>query len=117
MAKGEGHPDLAGSYGALTLGRYDREYGKIGSHDKAYFLGQSETEYGANCDKTAVLECGECGLPGCWPFAVKISVLPDVVMWSDFEQPHRSWDYSKLGPFRFDLQEYQAQLLKLQESA
>lgn len=68
--------------------------------------------------KAAVLEC-ECGCPGCWPFLVKITVEEDIVMWSDFEQPHRGpesagghWKYDKFGPFIFDRKQYESELFR-----
>ncbi len=67
--------------------------------------------------KPAVLVC-ECREAGCWPLCVRIDLEPDVVVWSDFEQPHRAeddgrnaaWFYETVGPFRFDRAAYEAAL-------
>jgi hypothetical protein len=57
--------------------------------------------------KVPILECGGCCVPGCWPFLAKITVKDDVVIWSDFEQPHRpEWSYEGFGPFIFDREQY-----------
>lgn len=68
--------------------------------------------------KVSVLEC-ECGFPGCWDFNVKITLEDDKVIWSEFEQPHRSidsaggyWSYDKLKPFVFDRKQYEVELSK-----
>lgn len=48
---------------------------------------------------------------GCWPFRVGIRLREDVVIWDDFQQPHRpSWDYVGLRPFVFDRREYVSEL-------
>jgi hypothetical protein len=82
------------------------------------FLGRCETWYGENEDKVAVLSC-ECGEEGCWPLAVRILSTPETIVWTGFEQPHRSrrkknpdlrWDYSGFGPFTFDRAAYVAEL-------
>ncbi|HEV2347534.1 MAG TPA: hypothetical protein VGS97_25810 [Actinocrinis sp.] len=37
----------------------------------------------------------------------QITVTPDRVTWSSFEQPHRKTrDYTAFGPFRFDRRQY-----------
>lgn len=58
--------------------------------------------------KATVLGC-TCGITECWFLLVRITILDDVVLWSDFEQFHRPWIYS-LGPFVFDRQAYLQQL-------
>lgn len=65
--------------------------------------------------KISIFEC-ECGCEGCWPMKIKIIELGDRVIWTDFEQPHRSinshnfWDYRNFGPFSFDKDCYFKQL-------
>lgn len=102
LAQKEGNPNIAGSYAGLAAGYYGENY----------FLADCCTEYGINKDKLALLEC-TCGYAGCWPFAAKITVNGDTVTWSDFEQPHRQWDYSTLGPFGFEREAYTKELAKL----
>lgn len=65
--------------------------------------------------KISLLDCN-CGCYGCWPFQVKISLHDDRVIWSDFEQPHRSlenWTYKELSPFIFDIKQYEMEWKKL----
>jgi hypothetical protein len=54
--------------------------------------------------KATLLGC-TCGITECWFLLVSITVLEDVVIWSDFEQFHRPWLYD-LGPFVFDKPAY-----------
>ncbi len=71
-------------------------------------------------DKVEILVCASCGEPGCWPMLVRIDVREDEVVWSDFEQPHRSernestivWIHD-LGPFTFDRRQYEREVAKL----
>lgn len=59
--------------------------------------------------KATVLGC-TCGITQCWFLQVKVEMLPEVVVWSDFGQFHRPhWRYD-LGPFTFDRRQYEAQL-------
>ncbi|WP_313641923.1 hypothetical protein MHH52_14630 [Paenibacillus sp. FSL K6-0276] len=70
-------------------------------------------------EKVSILEC-VCGSPGCWDFNVKITIMDDKVIWSEFEQPNRSldsaagyWNYDILKPFVFDRKQYEAQISKM----
>lgn len=100
-AREEGHPDIAGGY--------------IGLEPKYVFLPartflDAPDEWYEEDGKAGILSC-ECGEPGCWPLLVRITLGPDRVIWSDFEQPHRpQWDYDDLGPFVFDRAKYEAAL-------
>ncbi len=58
--------------------------------------------------KTTLLDC-TCGISECWFLLATITVLDDVVIWSDFEQFHRAWVYD-LGPFVFDREAYLASI-------
>lgn len=58
--------------------------------------------------KAAVLGC-TCGIAECWFLLVRITLLDEVVIWSDFEQFHRDWSYD-LGPFVFDRAAYERAL-------
>ena len=70
-------------------------------------LGEPTTYYDHDSPegKIAVLGC-VCGEPGCWPFQFRITLRDDVVIWSDFEQPHRTWHYDEIQPFVFDRAQY-----------
>lgn len=100
-ANREGHPKLAGAYAWLP------RRGAV----------QALAAYGVSSDeKVAVLECA-CGVPGCWPLLAKITAREDRVVWSEFEQPHRSeeavaghWNYAAFGPFTFDRELYEEEL-------
>ena len=49
----------------------------------------------------------DCGEVGCWPLDARIEVTDDLVMWQDFQQPHRpERDYRSFGPFVFGRKEY-----------
>jgi len=102
LATKEGHPGLAAAYAWPALDDALRAALRSGSEDEA--------------DKVAVLEC-TCGVPGCWPLLVKITVEPSQVIWSEFEQPHRNedsagghWRYDGFGPFVFARRQYEAAL-------
>jgi hypothetical protein len=95
---------LAGSYTNNWYGDYTEDF----------LLGRTEREYGAHSDKTELLGC-TCGCRGCWPLAVRITVSEEMhcVTWDSFEQPHREWDYSGLGPFCFELEQYLNEIRKI----
>jgi hypothetical protein len=105
----EGHPDIAGGY----MGLPPNEVFLPSKH----LLGEPAFDlYKYPGEKVEVLQC-VCGVPGCWPFLVRITDEGDRVVWSDFEQPHRSgvagrkkWDYQNLQPFVFDKAQYMAEL-------
>jgi hypothetical protein len=100
FAPREGKPDLAGGY--------------VGLSPEEVFLpsprlfGEPTTHYDrdARDGKIAVLGC-VCGDPGCWPLRVEITLRDDLVIWSDFEQPHRAaWRYDEMRPLVFDRAQY-----------
>lgn len=72
-------------------------------------------------DKTALLAC-RCGEVACWPLMARVTLNPATVVWSDFEQPHRSdespavrggrlqiWDYGDYS-LKFDRRQYMESL-------
>lgn len=70
------------------------------------FLGRPDAHYDEWDGGISVLGC-ECGVVGCWPLLVRISVTEDRIVWSNFEQPHRRrWHHDELGPFVFDRTQY-----------
>lgn len=102
----EGKPGLAGSYAGLPPEEVFLPSPRL--------FGEPTTDYDheGTEGKISVLGC-VCGEPSCWPFQVKIALRDDVVIWSDFEQPHRSvsdgtnlWSYDGLRPFLFDRAQY-----------
>ncbi|WP_440876824.1 hypothetical protein [Thalassotalea sp. PLHSN55] len=102
MAEKEGHPDIAGNYGTLTL--------PSNPHD--YYLGLIEADEGENEDKSTLLDCA-CGCFGCWPLLCNISITNNKVSWTHFEQPQRGnksegshWSYEDFNGFVFDKEQY-----------
>lgn len=91
-----------GGYGDLIPQNFN--YGPL---DK-YFLGiyEGDSIWG-QLGGVYLLGC-ECGEVGCWPLLCQVKIEGDVVIWNNFQQPHRSErDYSGFGPFVFDLEQYQ----------
>lgn len=109
MAEREGSPSIAGNYSWLP---HDLDISALLLHQRYAFEGTTE-------DKSALLEC-TCGTPDCWPFLARISIKHECVIWSDFEQPHRTgsktlqaWDYAGFGPFVFWRKQYEVELSKI----
>ena len=76
-------------------------------------LGEPQDRYDDWGGKIPVLGCG-CGVVGCWPLQVRIKARNDLVVWDDFEQPHRRrWKHDALGPFAFEREEYEAALRRI----
>jgi len=112
LSQGESEAELsgfiAGDYAYPTqsiMSEGDRDF--FGVIDSIFRLDSQESMRGKVC----VLECN-CGNPGCWPLLVRISELADEVVWADFEQFHRDWEYD-LGPFRFDRAKYEEELQRV----
>ncbi|MGQ8874428.1 hypothetical protein [Paenibacillus sp. TSA_86.1] len=101
--------EIAGLYEGLNIELVD--------HIEAHFTGRLQEDDIFNYEgKTLVLGCN-CGLPGCWPLLVKITETDDSIIWSQFEQPHRTedsaggyWDYSTFPSFHFRKKDYIEQL-------
>jgi hypothetical protein len=101
----EGHPDLAGKYGGLPWTILSTRLW-LGEATGIWSVLESEKD----TQRVPLLLC-ECGEPGCWPLMATIEITADHVTWHDFRQPHRkNWDYSKLGPFSFEVTQYLAAL-------
>jgi hypothetical protein len=89
----------AGGYGGLVPSFF--RFGKL----DRYFLGEQEPWIGGI--PIAVLAC-DCGELGCWPLQVSLEITAGDVTWRELKQPHRpQWDYSDLGPFIFDRDQYE----------
>jgi hypothetical protein len=105
FADAEGHPDIAGGYGGLSVSDVAAPSRRLWGEYACY---------GDHGEKVALLGCGGCGEEGCWPLAARIDRSNDTVTWSAFEQPHRpEWDLSALGPFVFDRHQYEAAISAL----
>jgi len=113
FVKCKGDEIIAGNYSGLSAAHTP----------SGRFFGECDNDYGEHEEKVALLGC-KCGIEACWPFAVKIIITDKSVIWTDFEQPHRSrqsaggfWDYSGFAPLEFDLKEYQDEVSKLAKYA
>ena len=80
IATAAGQPQLAGAYDYLNSASV--------IFPSRHLLGEAADSLLAYGDKVSVLEC-ECGCPGCWPLLIRITVTDNMVVWSDFQQPHR----------------------------
>ncbi|MEV0331757.1 hypothetical protein [Nocardia sp. NPDC050717] len=66
--------------------------------------------------RTPVLACS-CGELGCWPLLTRITRTGDLVVWDQFEQPHRPMrDYTTFGPFLFDRNRYDEAVEALEDA-
>ncbi|SRR5712692_6923891 len=106
----EGHPEQDSQYDGLPP-----EYVFLPSR---HLLDEPNGVLGSNSSERVPIYIHSCGEPGCWPLQVQIELHDGKVVWKNFRQPHRSrpnahvkvWDYSGLGPFVFDRQQYEAEL-------
>jgi hypothetical protein len=99
--------DLAGGYAGLIP-----EFFIYGPLDR-YFIGEFERG-SLSADRRVFLLGCECGEVGCWPLTCEIYSAAGTVLWHRFAQPHRPQrDYSRFGPFTFDLQQYQQAMAEL----
>ena len=82
---------------------------------RAYWLDAEESQPGGffeDAGKIPVLDC-TCGEWGCSPFVARVRAAQDVVTWTDFANFSISTfesdrHYSKVGPFVFRRDEYEA---------
>ena len=100
-ALADGQPDLAGSYDGLFADDDVR-------WPSRHYLGEPALSWFEDGD-TVLLGC-DCGEWGCWPLTAKVEIVGGVVRWSGFRQGHRDWDLAALGPFEFDLGQYEEAL-------
>lgn len=96
FAKAEGNPGVAG-HAAIT----PRELYESLHDDYLEF------------DSVSIFGCG-CGVIECWPLDVAVDVGTKTVAWYGFNMYHRKdWDYSELGKYVFDKQQYFQEVDKL----
>lgn len=107
----EGSPGKAGAY--MGLSPWETLL------PSRHLLGEPERQYNLKRGRIAILACGDCGEVDCWPLVAKITMRPDVVIWSEFEQPHRGsgspieqWRYDGLKRFVFARNQYERELGK-----
>jgi hypothetical protein len=105
---------LAGDYAPLwTRGSFPWSALLGVWYEQDYLLSMERATY---CPRIVLMGCG-CGMIGCWPLLVRITVEDERVVWSDFAQPHRRrWKYDRLGPFTFDRSEYEATLAQAEQT-
>jgi hypothetical protein len=96
----EGKPRLADKYVGLPPEHVFLPSPRLLGEPVMYY------DYDSSQGKIPILGCG-CGDVGCWPFWISIKLRDDVVIWDDFEQPHRrAWRYDEMRPFVFDRAQY-----------
>lgn len=106
FAKKEGSENIAGGYAGLAPETLHK-----------HLNNPDEFDIDEN-GKVSIFEC-ECGCDGCWPMKIKTTELEDEIIWTDFEQPHRTidshnfWNYTNFGKFSFYKNNYYEQLNKL----
>ena len=89
FAEAEGNPGIAGHATITPMELYEA------LHD----------DY-LHYESVSILGCG-CGVIECWPLDVSVDVGEKTVIWYGFNMYHReNWDYSSLGRFVFDKQQY-----------
>jgi hypothetical protein len=90
-----------GGYGGIVPAHF-----RFGDLSK-YYLGLDDDQWPAR-GEAWLLGC-ECGEVGCRPLQAQVTVNDSSVVWSGFNQPHRTKrDYSRFGPFEFDRAQYDA---------
>jgi hypothetical protein len=100
--------DIAGGYGGLIPTWF-----KYGPLDR-YFVGDFAPDGYFDKKKRIYLLGCDCGEVGCWPLSAQVESKNDIVRWLNFRQDHRpERDYSGLGPFYFDSDQFQRALTSL----
>lgn len=88
---------------------------EISNFGPGYFLGLSKHRLWRKKPTIGVLACG-CGLTECWTLETPLVVSEVTVEWPSFTQPDRPrLDYSDLGAFSFEHQQYAAAVEDLEE--
>jgi hypothetical protein len=100
FAEQEGSPALAGDYLGLSA--------RTTFLPSRHFLGDTRPLL-RHDDHVVLLAC-TCGCEGCWDFVGRIAVSEGEVVWDDFCQVHREWDYAALGRLVFDRRQYETAL-------
>lgn len=101
--------DPPGGYGGIVP-----EYFDYGPLDRYFIQAFAPSTHWARVNGIWLLGC-DCGEVGCWPLQCRVSIAEDLVTWCDFAQPHRPQrDYSRFGPFHFQLQHYVSAAADLQ---
>ena len=118
-AEAEDHPGIAGSYIGLHPSLVLAELKSILKKNETiskYPMGIYSGE------KVQIYRCDTCGIRGCWSLYVKISITADLIIWSDFENPHRGqnskashWQYENLERFIFNRQQYATVLKQIMD--
>lgn len=106
FAVAEDKESLAGSY----LGLYPENLLYELTADKQTYTSE-EDDY----NKRILIDC-ICTCEGCRSFVADIEETENEIVWKNFEQIHRDWDYSELKEFRFDKTQYLNEIEKLKEN-
>jgi hypothetical protein len=101
-AAADGQAELAGAYSSLAIEDFD---GRVSKH----LMGSPGSHrHCGPLTKSLFLGCN-CGHAGCWPLMARIEVGQETVVWHEFEQPFRQWDYRDLT-FTFTRGQYESAL-------
>jgi hypothetical protein len=75
-------------------------------------LARARANYAA--PRTTVLLCADCNDPACWSLQTVIDRDDTIVRWSQFSNPLRpDLDYTALGPFEFDREQYETAIAEI----
>jgi hypothetical protein len=95
-------------------GMEDRDTSYAGLIPAFFRFGTATEHYRSTHQRIPLLGC-ECGEWGCWPLMAQIRADDERVVWTEFEQPHRSTrDYTAFGPFSFERSAYDEALRDLE---
>ena len=106
FAKKEGSESITGSFNRLSPEKFLKHLTNPDEFDES--------------GKVSIYEC-VYGCDVCCPIKTKINELEDKIIWTDFDQPHRTidcynfWDYINFGQFSFEKNNYNEQLNKLRQ--
>lgn len=95
--------ESAGGYAGIIPAHF--RFGDL----RDYYFGRERRQW-PESGRLWLLGC-DCGEVGCWPLEVGVAFTDDIVVWSDFRQPHREKrSYDSFGPFQFDRRSYDDQI-------
>ncbi len=104
--------NMVGQHAGMQTGIRAEEITNFGP---GYFMGLSKHRLWRKKSTIGVLAC-ECGLAECWTLETPLVVSSDTVAWPSFFQPSRPrLDYSDLGSFHFEHDQYAEAVTNLEQ--